>query len=279
MIRKLTLEDYDKIRELCVSTFKECVEPAYPNQSKKLDIYNFEDVTLDVFENYGYLIEDELIGAIGILKSNAHISYFFVSPRLQRNTFGRKLLQTALESLGLNQAHLVATLNSVSALKRMGFKKTKDFFDEDGNEYADMKLICSAKINASENPTMAELFELENAQLKLQAEEERRAEAETREKFRLDKIRKRQEYEAEKERKHLEYLAEKERKHLEWLAEKERRENTFEDKTLTCKKCGKEWVWTASEQKFFKEKGFFRPSMCKECRANQKVRRTFHKEG
>lgn len=279
MIRKLTLEDYDKIRELCGTTFKECVEPAYPNQSKKLDIYNFEDATLDVFENYGYFIEDELIGAIGILKSNAHISYFFVLPRLQRNTFGRNLLQTALESLSLNQAHLVAPLNSVSALKRMGFKKTKDFFDEDGNEYADMKLVCTPKQTPSENPTMAELYALENLQLTLKAEEERRAEAEAREKFRLDKIRKKQEYEAEKERKHLEYLAEKERKHLEWLAEKERRENTFEDKTLTCKKCGKEWTWTASEQKFFKEKGFFRPSMCKDCRSQIKVRRTFHREG
>ncbi len=279
MIRQLTPDDYDNIRELCVSTFKECIEPAYPNKSKKLDIYNFDNATLDVFENYGYFIEDELIGAIGILKTNAHISYFFVSPRLQRNTFGRSLLQTTLENLGLDQAHLVATLNSVSALKRMGFKKTKDFFDEDGNEYADMKLSFTPKCTTSENPTMAELYALETLQLKLDKEEERRAEAERREKVRLDKIRKKQEYEAEKERKHLEYLAEKERKHQEWLAEKERRENTFEDKTLTCKKCGNEWTWTASEQKFFKEKGFFRPSMCKECRSQIKVRRTFHREG
>ena len=105
--------------------------------------------------------------------------------------------------------------------------------------------------------TMAELL----------AEEDERLirEAEQKERNRL----------AEKERQKQERLLEKERKHQEWLAEKERRANTFEDKTLTCKKCNKEWVWTASEQKFFKEKGFFRPSMCKECRASIKTINNF----
>ena len=69
----------------------------------------------------------------------------------------------------------------------------------------------------------------------------------------------------------------KEKKRLEWEAEKERRANTFEDRTLTCKKCGKEWVWEAKEQKFFKEKGFFRPSMCKECRASIKTINNFRR--
>ena len=87
--------------------------------------------------------------------------------------------------------------------------------------------------------TMAELLAEEDERLIREAEE--------REHNRL----------LEKEKQKQERLLEKERKHQEWLAEKERRANTFEDKTLTCKKCNKEWVWTASEQKFFKEKGFF----------------------
>ena len=105
--------------------------------------------------------------------------------------------------------------------------------------------------------TMAELL----------AEEDERLirEAEQKERERL----------AEKEKLKQEKLLEKERKHQEWLAEKERRANTFEDKTLTCKKCEKEWIWTASEQKFFKEKGFFKPSMCKECRSKIKTINNF----
>lgn len=105
--------------------------------------------------------------------------------------------------------------------------------------------------------TMAELLAEEDERLIREAEE--------RERNRL----------LEKEKQKQERLLEKERKHQEWLAEKERRANTFEDKTLTCKKCNKEWVWTASEQKFFKEKGFFRPSMCKECRASIKTINNF----
>ena len=97
------------------------------------------------------------------------------------------------------------------------------------------------------------------------------------EKLRLEKEQRHQEYLEMKERKHQEYLEMKEKKRLEWEAEKERRANTFEDKTLTCKKCGKEWVWEAKEQKFFKEKGFFRPSMCKECRASIKTINNFRK--
>ncbi len=61
------------------------------------------------------------------------------------------------------------------------------------------------------------------------------------------------------------------------LEEKERLANIFEDKTLKCKKCEKDFIWSASEQKFYKEKGFFRPSICKECRAGMKTINNFHK--
>ena len=41
----------------------------------------------------------------------------------------------------------------------------------------------------------------------------------------------------------------------------------FEDKTLVCKECGKEFVFTAGEQEFYAEQGFENePQRCKECR-------------
>ncbi len=41
----------------------------------------------------------------------------------------------------------------------------------------------------------------------------------------------------------------------------------FEDKTLVCRDCGKEFVFSASEQQFFADKGFQNdPSRCQECR-------------
>ena len=125
--------------------------------------------------------------------------------------------------------------------------------------------------------TMAELLAEEDERLRLESARQEQLRLEHEEKLRLEKEKKHQEYLEMKERKHQEYLEMKEKKRLEWLAEKERRANTFEDKTLTCKKCGKEFIWSASEQKFFKEKGFFKPSMCKECRANTKTINNFHK--
>ena len=45
----------------------------------------------------------------------------------------------------------------------------------------------------------------------------------------------------------------------------------YEDKTLVCKECGKEFTFTAGEQEFYNEKGFENePQRCKECREAKK---------
>ena len=45
----------------------------------------------------------------------------------------------------------------------------------------------------------------------------------------------------------------------------------YEDKTLVCKDCGKEFVFTAGEQEFDAEKGFKNePQRCKACRDAKK---------
>lgn len=45
----------------------------------------------------------------------------------------------------------------------------------------------------------------------------------------------------------------------------------FEDRYLTCRDCGEEFVFSASEQEFFQEKGFTNePARCHKCRANRR---------
>ena len=45
----------------------------------------------------------------------------------------------------------------------------------------------------------------------------------------------------------------------------------YEDKTLICKECGSEFVFTAGEQEFFASKGFVNePQRCKKCRDARK---------
>ena len=45
----------------------------------------------------------------------------------------------------------------------------------------------------------------------------------------------------------------------------------YEDKTLICQECGKEFIWTAGEQQFYAEKGFTNePKRCSECREKRK---------
>lgn len=45
----------------------------------------------------------------------------------------------------------------------------------------------------------------------------------------------------------------------------------FQDQTLTCVDCGKQFVWTASEQEFYAQKGYENaPKRCPECRERRK---------
>jgi len=47
----------------------------------------------------------------------------------------------------------------------------------------------------------------------------------------------------------------------------------FQDQTLTCRDCGKGFVWTASEQEFYQQKGFQNaPVRCPADRAAKKAR-------
>ncbi|MHB1006305.1 MAG: zinc-ribbon domain containing protein [Chloroflexota bacterium] len=46
----------------------------------------------------------------------------------------------------------------------------------------------------------------------------------------------------------------------------------MQDKTLTCRDCGREFAFTTSEQEFFAQKGFTNePGRCPECRAARKA--------
>lgn len=48
---------------------------------------------------------------------------------------------------------------------------------------------------------------------------------------------------------------------------------TFQDQNLTCRDCGNQFVWTASEQEFYQSKGFQNaPVRCPSCRQAKKAR-------
>ena len=45
----------------------------------------------------------------------------------------------------------------------------------------------------------------------------------------------------------------------------------FEDKTLTCRECGQEFIFSAGEQEFYQQKGLtHEPGRCPECRARRR---------
>ena len=49
-------------------------------------------------------------------------------------------------------------------------------------------------------------------------------------------------------------------------------ERIMQDQNLTCKDCGKPFVWTVGEQQFYQDKGFSNPpSRCPDCRSKKKT--------
>ncbi len=45
----------------------------------------------------------------------------------------------------------------------------------------------------------------------------------------------------------------------------------YEDKTIVCRDCGKEFIFSAGEQEFYAERGFQNsPTRCRECRNARK---------
>ena len=45
------------------------------------------------------------------------------------------------------------------------------------------------------------------------------------------------------------------------------------DKTLVCRDCGREFMFTAGEQAFYAERGFVPPTRCTSCRATRRAER------
>lgn len=51
--------------------------------------------------------------------------------------------------------------------------------------------------------------------------------------------------------------------------------SNYQDKTLVCRDCGKQFIWTAGEQEFYAQKGFDNPpSRCPEDRTKRKEERS-----
>lgn len=64
----------------------------------------------------------------------------------------------------------------------------------------------------------------------------------------------------------------------EAASQEEKKPEEPKDILIKCKKCENEFVWTVRDQEFYKEKGFYKPSYCKECRKKIKVVNNFHKD-
>jgi hypothetical protein len=62
------------------------------------------------------------------------------------------------------------------------------------------------------------------------------------------------------------------------MSEKSIYETPFEDQQLQCEDCFEFFVWTAGEQRYFRDKQFSQPKRCPACRAKRKERKAANAE-
>ena len=49
--------------------------------------------------------------------------------------------------------------------------------------------------------------------------------------------------------------------------------SNYQEQTLTCADCGRDFSFSERDQEFYREKGFEPPKRCKDCRDAKKVQR------
>lgn len=59
-----------------------------------------------------------------------------------------------------------------------------------------------------------------------------------------------------------------------WIEHGERGSIGMSERTLTCRDCGQEFVFTTGEQEFYQQRGFSDPQRCPTCRQSRKAQRT-----
>lgn len=84
------------------------------------------------------------VGMIEV-RDNCHVALFFVTPDRQRQGIGRQLLEHALTECrrrrpGLCAVDVNASPNAVDAYRKLGFRATDSFQEQDGIRYRPMQL-------------------------------------------------------------------------------------------------------------------------------------------
>jgi len=150
IIRKLEEKDLKAVSAICMAAFSKSVAGALSAEG----ISTFTKVAqVDAFHNRMH--EDNLmlvaeyegkVEGIIELKEGRHVAMLFVDPEQQQKGIGRKLLFSALSYARVESVTVKASLPSVPAYRKYGFKCKGDVSESAGLVYQPMEIELSTSI-------------------------------------------------------------------------------------------------------------------------------------
>ncbi|WP_415905912.1 GNAT family N-acetyltransferase [Neptuniibacter sp. QD72_48] len=152
MIREIKEGDIEGVSRVCLDAFSDSVAGSLSDEG----IATFTAIASpNAFaermkaDNRMLVAEDnngEILGVVE-LKEGRHIAMLFVTPSQQKGGIGRRLLTAALKYARSETVTVSASLPSVPAYRKYGFKLTGDVGESSGLVYQPMEVPTNQKVS------------------------------------------------------------------------------------------------------------------------------------
>ena len=156
-IRDLKWRDIEAVSELLQRSFNQSIAPTLSNEGVAtfMKVAEPQALALRLREGYqGYVYEqnDVVVGVIEV-KEMRHIATLFVHPDYQHRGIGFALVNHALQSLAGHTITVRASLPSVPAYQRYGFRITEPAAEYQGLQYQPMAITLAPNTALAPNQT------------------------------------------------------------------------------------------------------------------------------
>ncbi|WP_136681234.1 GNAT family N-acetyltransferase [Neptunomonas sp. XY-337] len=144
MIRKMVAGDAVAVSNVCMAAFMKSVAPELSQEGVVTfkSIAEPEAFNRRAAQGHVILVAERNQSVVGVveLKAGQHIAMFFVEPCAQRLGIGRALLDAVLGFAKKDEVTVKASLSSVTAYERFGFKRVGTVAVESGLRYQALSL-------------------------------------------------------------------------------------------------------------------------------------------
>lgn len=153
IIRKMEEKDIEDVSATCMASFLRSVADTLSEEG----ISTFSKIAasnafLDRIKGDNLMLVSENNGKIeGVieLKEGRHVAMLFISPEHQKKGIGRKLLSSALNHAKVETVTVSASLSSVPAYEKYGFKCKGEAGESAGLAYQPMEIKLNKAMHAT----------------------------------------------------------------------------------------------------------------------------------